>query len=35
MIDGKVMAIAFMGNGQHMFYRTDILEQAGLPVPTS
>lgn len=34
-IDGKVMAIAFMGNGQHLFYRTDILEQAGLPVPTS
>lgn len=34
-IDGKVMAIAFMGNGQHMFYRTDILEQAGVAVPTS
>ena len=34
-IDGKVMAIAFMGNGQHMFYRTDILEQAGVGVPTS
>jgi multiple sugar transport system substrate-binding protein len=34
-IDGKVMAIAFMGNGQHLFYRKDILEQAGLPVPTS
>ena len=28
-IDGKVMAIAFMGNGQHMFYRKDILEKAG------
>ena len=26
-IDGKVMAIAFMGNGQHLFYRKDILEQ--------
>ena len=34
-IDGKVMAIAFMGNGQHLFYRKDILEKAGLPVPTS
>ncbi len=34
-IDGKVMAIAFMGNGQHLFYRKDILEQAGLAVPTS
>lgn len=34
-IDGKVMAIAFMGNGQHMFYRTDILAQAGVAVPTS
>ncbi len=34
-IDGKVMAIAFMGNGQHMFYRKDILEKAGVAVPTS
>jgi multiple sugar transport system substrate-binding protein len=34
-IDGKVMAIAFMGNGQHMFYRKDILERAGVAVPTS
>ena len=34
-IDGKVMAIAFMGNGQHLFYRKDILDKAGLPVPTS
>ena len=34
-IDGKVMAVAFMGNGQHLFYRKDILEKAGLPVPTS
>ena len=25
-IDGKVMAIAFMGNGQHLFYRKDIME---------
>ena len=34
-IDGKIMAIAFMGNGQHLFYRKDILEKAGLKVPTS
>ena len=34
-IDGKIMAIAFMGNGQHLFYRKDILEKAGLDVPTS
>lgn len=29
-IDGKVMAVAFMANSQHMFSRTDILEQAGV-----
>jgi ABC-type glycerol-3-phosphate transport system substrate-binding protein len=34
-IDGKVMAIAFMGNGQHLFYRKDILEQAGVAPPAS
>jgi multiple sugar transport system substrate-binding protein len=34
-IDGKVMAIAFMGNGQHLFYRKDILEQAGVAAPKS
>lgn len=34
-IDGQVMAVAFMGNGQHMFVRTDVLEQVGLPVPTT
>lgn len=34
-IDGKVMAIAFMGNGQHMFYRKDILDKAGVAVPKS
>ena len=32
-IDGKVMAIAFMGNGQHMFYRKDILDKAGVAAP--
>lgn len=35
-IDGKVMAIAFMANGQHLVMRGDILEQAGIdPAPTS
>ncbi|WP_240516737.1 ABC transporter substrate-binding protein [Marivivens niveibacter] len=34
-IDGKVMAIAFMVNGQHLFYRKDLLEEAGLEVPTT
>ena len=29
-INGKVMAVAFMANSQHMFYRKDILEQAGV-----
>lgn len=34
-IDGKVMAIAFMANAQHLFYRSDILEKAGVDVPTT
>jgi ABC-type glycerol-3-phosphate transport system substrate-binding protein len=34
-IDGKVMAIAFMANAQHLFYRKDILEAAGVDVPTT
>jgi multiple sugar transport system substrate-binding protein len=34
-IDGKIMAVAFMANAQHLFYRKDILEQAGVEVPTS
>ena len=29
-IDGKVMAIAFMANSQHLFTRKDILEQVGI-----
>ncbi len=29
-IGGDVMAIAFMANSQHLFVRTDILEQAGV-----
>lgn len=34
-IDGKVMAVAFMANAQHLFYRSDILEQVGADVPTT
>lgn len=29
-IDGNIMAVAFMANAQHLFSRTDILEQAGV-----
>ena len=36
VVDGKVVAIAFMANAQHFFYRLDLLEQAGVQkVPTS
>jgi len=34
-LDGKIMAIAFMGNSQHLFFRKDILEKAGLQQPKS
>lgn len=34
-VGGDIMAIAFMANAQHLVYREDILEQAGLDVPTS
>ncbi len=34
-IDGKVMAVAFMANAQHLYYRSDILEAAGVAPPTS
>ncbi|WP_029061179.1 extracellular solute-binding protein [Labrenzia sp. DG1229] len=34
-IDGKVMAVAFMANAQHLFVRQDILDQVGMPAPTS
>ncbi|MEZ5776989.1 MAG: extracellular solute-binding protein [Paracoccaceae bacterium] len=34
-IDGKVMAIAFMSNAQHLWFRQDILDQIGVPAPTS
>ena len=32
-IEGQVMAVAFMANAQHLFYRSDILEQAGVDAP--
>lgn len=32
-IDGKVMAIAFMANAQHLVYRKDVLEEIGVEPP--
>lgn len=32
-INGKVMAIAFMANAQHLFYREDVLAENGIEVP--
>ncbi|MFD2178033.1 ABC transporter substrate-binding protein [Veronia pacifica] len=32
-IDGKVMAVAFMANSQHLFYRKDLLQKAGIEPP--
>lgn len=34
-IDGKVMAVAFMANAQHLVYRKDVLEQIGAEPPKS
>lgn len=34
-VGGKVMAVAFMANAQHLVYRADILEKAGVEVPTT
>ena len=34
-VDGKIMAIAFMANSQHLFYREDVLAENGIAVPTS
>ncbi|MEW7007484.1 MULTISPECIES: ABC transporter substrate-binding protein [unclassified Lentilitoribacter] len=34
-INGQVMAVAFMANAQHLVYRADILEKAGVEVPTT
>ncbi|RMH44142.1 MAG: extracellular solute-binding protein [Alphaproteobacteria bacterium] len=32
-VDGKTYAIAMMVNNQHLMYRSDILEDLGIPVP--
>ena len=32
-IDGKIMAVAFMANAQHLVYRSDILEKIGVQPP--
>ena len=32
-INGKIMAVAFMANAQHLVYRSDMLEQVGADVP--
>jgi len=32
-IDGKVMAVAFMANAQHLIYRRDVLEKIGVEPP--
>ncbi len=32
-IEGNIMAVAFMANAQHLFYRADILEAAGVDAP--
>lgn len=34
-IDGNIMAVAFMANAQHLYYRADLLEEAGVEPPTS
>ncbi|NNE81669.1 MAG: extracellular solute-binding protein [Silicimonas sp.] len=34
-VNGKVMAVAFMANAQHLTYRQDLLEEAGVAVPTT
>jgi ABC-type glycerol-3-phosphate transport system substrate-binding protein len=31
-VDGKVMAVAFMANAQHLFYRSDILSKVNMSV---
>lgn len=34
-INGKIMAVAFMANAQHLVYRKDVLEKLGIAAPTS
>ena len=32
-INGEVMAVVFMANAQHLVYRSDVLEKAGIQPP--
>ena len=34
-VGGETVAVAFMGNAQHLFYRADVLEEAGVEPPTT
>ena len=34
-IDGNIMGIAFMANAQHLTYRSDVLKELRIPVPTT
>jgi ABC-type glycerol-3-phosphate transport system substrate-binding protein len=34
-IDGNIMGIAFMANAQHLVYRSDVLKDLGIAVPTT
>jgi ABC-type glycerol-3-phosphate transport system substrate-binding protein len=34
-VNGQIMAVAFMGNGQHLWARKDILDEVGHEIPTS
>ena len=34
-INGKVMAVAFMANAQHLYVRKDILDEVGVEVPST
>jgi len=34
-IDGNIMGIAFMANAQHLTYRSDILKELAIPMPTT
>ena len=34
-IDGKVMAVAFMANAQHLVYRSDVMEKIGMEAPAT
>ncbi|SMX46248.1 ABC transporter substrate-binding protein [Maliponia aquimaris] len=33
VVNGKIMAIAFMANSQHLYYREDVLAENGIEVP--